>query len=256
MVWQAGQAADPGPKARNCLTGLQQHLVEDFTSIPGRAKIIGVHAPPIGPYPDWYDDDLLRGRKTYDSAAEARGPLNYGTKKPDGTIEKWNGHPLFAIRRNDDEFGTEADYGSFNDGTRRWFIKKVAESSSGVRVVLSGHIHRQGLYVTHVPGKEAGPIVAGQMLIRGVVEPAVHSASPPAVTVTPEGKRGPLYVNTTSAGPRGHLHLTKGRSYSADPGYAYLELSNDGTIGSVESRWLSQPANVVVHHREAELRAG
>jgi hypothetical protein len=65
-----------------------------------------------------------------------------------------------------------------------------------------------------------------------------------------------LYVNTTSAGPRGHLHLTKGRSYSADPGYAYLELSNDGTIGSVESRWLSQPANVVVHHREAELRAG
>src|SRR5205823_13257921 len=177
--------------------------------------------------------------------------------KADGTVEEWNGHPLFAVRRNDDEYGTEADYGSFNDGTRHWFIKRVADPRYGVRVVLSGHIHRHGLYVVHVPGKEKGPIVAGQMLVRGVVEPAVRGAAPPTVTLTPEGKRGPLYVNSTSAGPRGHLHPVNGRSYSADPGYSQLELSNDGKIVAVRFKWLSQPSNaVVVHEQEEVLQVG
>jgi hypothetical protein len=51
MVWQAGTASDPGPKARNCLTPIQQYLVSEFIEPPGNAKIICVHAPPIGPYP-------------------------------------------------------------------------------------------------------------------------------------------------------------------------------------------------------------
>src|SRR5262249_4818537 len=61
-------------------------------------------------------------------------------------------------------------------------------------------------------------------------------ARPPAATRTPEGKQGPLYVNTTSSGPRGHWHPSKGVSYTADPGYAHLELSADGAIQRVEFR--------------------
>ena len=35
MVWQAGAAADPGPKAKSCLTSLQQDLVSGFVKLPG-----------------------------------------------------------------------------------------------------------------------------------------------------------------------------------------------------------------------------
>jgi hypothetical protein len=45
-----------------------------------------------------------------------------------------------------------------------------------------------------------------------------------------------LYVNTTSAGPRGHWHPANGQSYYVDPGYARVELAQDGTIWSVEFR--------------------
>ena len=49
------------PRARNCLTALQKKLVEAFLKTNGKAKIVGMHSPPIGPWPDWYDDELLRG---------------------------------------------------------------------------------------------------------------------------------------------------------------------------------------------------
>jgi hypothetical protein len=112
----------------------------------------------------------------------------------------------------------------------------VADARSGVRLVLSGHIHRNGLYVVHVPDRKSGPAIAGQWLVRGVVEQAVRGARPPAVSLTAEGKLGPLYVNTTSAGPRGNWHPVKGQSYNVHPGYAHVELAQDGTIQAVEFR--------------------
>ena len=105
MLWQLGSAAHPGPKARRCLTSVQQHMVREFIGAPGSSKIIGVHAAPIGPYPDWSEHDMYRGRKTFDRPADARGPTNYATKRPDGTIEKWNGHPIFAIRPRSGDIG-------------------------------------------------------------------------------------------------------------------------------------------------------
>jgi hypothetical protein len=55
----------------------------------------------------------------------------------------------------------------------------------------------------------------------------------------PETKQGPLYILTTSAGPRGSFEerkLTKEeaeRKKTTDPGYARAELASDGTIKSV-----------------------
>lgn len=252
MLWQASEAADPGPKARNCLTALQKHLVKDFSESSGKAKIIGIHAPPIGPYPDWFDTDLLKGRKIYERPKEARGPTNYVTEKADGTREKWNGHPLFAVRPKGGAAGMEADYGSF-ESNRDWFIKTLAAPTSGVRIVLSGHIHRNGLYVVHVPATAKDSVLAGQLLLRGVIEQAVRGARPPAVTLTPEGKHGPLYINTTSAGPRGHWHPTPGQAYDVDPGYAHVELSDDGMIRQVEFRpaRMAQPSGLSAYEAEA-----
>ena len=261
QLWEAEAAADPGPKARNCLTSQQKRLVSMFTELPGKAKIVGIHAPPIGPYTDWSDDDLLRGRKNYDGTAVPRGPTNYAVRKPDGSNENWNGHPLFAIRPPDGALGMEADYNSLSNA-RDWFIRRMAEPKSGVRVVLTGHIHRSGLYVVHVPGADRGKAVAGQMLVRGVVEQAVRGARPPAVALTPEGKRAPLYVNTTSAGPRGNYYPRKNESAKLDPGYAEVQLASDGTIHRVDFRpqprpkKVKRPSRADVAKRQTSVPAG
>jgi hypothetical protein len=70
------------PRAKSCLTPLQQRLLADFNNGPSKAKVIGVHAPPISPFDDWYQVDLFTGRKTYKNPRTARGPSA--------------GHPLFA----------------------------------------------------------------------------------------------------------------------------------------------------------------
>ena len=105
-----------------------------------------------------------------------------------------------------------------------------------MRIVLSGHIHRNGIYIVHVPGGGKDSAVAGEMLIRGVVEKDARFARPPAVAVTPEGKHEPLYVNTTSAGPRGHLYPRQGEDYYIAPGYTHVELLDDATIHHVAFR--------------------
>ena len=242
-----GDPGGEGPKARNSLTELQKDLVERFTAQPGAAKIIGIHAPPIGPWSDWFDDELLRGVKTYEEHEKPRGSLGFGTQTPSGGIKKLNGHPLFAIRpaqvvSSDPVWGMDANYGSF-ERHRPWFIKRVGDQRFGVRLVLSGHIHRNGLFTAYVAGKHRGDL-AGQMLIQSVIEQAASGARPPAVAKSPveraDGKvkfaPGPLYINTTSAGPRGHLYATRGQCIYVDPGYACVELSNDGTIQGVTFR--------------------
>jgi hypothetical protein len=50
----------------------------------------------------------------------------------------------------------------------------------------------------------------------------------------------PLYVNTTSAGPRGNLYGDRWRGVA--PGWALVTLAADGTIESVSPRQLGLPA--------------
>ncbi|MEP6689607.1 MAG: S8 family serine peptidase [Gemmatimonadaceae bacterium] len=246
------EATDPGPKAGSCLSELQMSLVNNFLELPGKAKIIGIHAPPICPYDDWTEHEVLRGRKTYEDKRHARGPLGYATKRVDGGTEAWNGHPLFAVKPAHGADGMTADYNSFVK-RRDEFIMKVANPTAGVRLVLAGHIHRNGLYVVYVPGKSDGAAVAGLFLMKGVVEAATHGVHAPAASLTPEGTRGPLYVNTTSAGPQGKYIPRNGRRERVPPGYAHMELSPDGTIHGVEFRQLAPPPKCSVdHHRPGD----
>ena len=242
MLWQLETASAPGPKAKSCLTPLQRRLVTRFVESSGSAKLIGMHAPPIGPYPDWLESDMLAGRKTYSDKKSARGRTDYATQRPDGTVEPWNGHPIFATRPRNGDAGMDTDYGSFVR-EHDWFLKQVADPRHGVRAVFSGHIHRNGLYAVHVADASRGRELAGEMLVRQVVPPAVGGARPPAIVRTPDAFPGPLYVNTTCGGPRGHnmsrvpteAERTTG-GLSTDPGYARLDLSLDGTIQMVEFR--------------------
>jgi hypothetical protein len=233
MLWQASAASDPGPKARNCLTGLQQRFVQDFVGIGAAAKIIGIHAPPIGPYPDWYDGDLLKGFKVYDKSVEPRGPTNYVARRPDGSTRPLNGHPLFAIKPREAGAGVVADYGSFESG-REDFLKRVTAPGSGVRLVFSGHIHRNGLHIVHVPTVTTNLVQAGNMHMRSVTEALVRGARPPAVATIMEGRNGPLFVNTTSGGPRGNSHPALKQDAKVKPGYTRVQLARDGTIAGVQ----------------------
>jgi len=233
---------DPGsaagtPRPSSSLSDLQQRLIADFTAGPSRAKVIGVHAPPIGPYSDWYNVDLFTGRKTYKNPRTARGPSG--------------GHPLFANRPEGAPYGMTAERGSLVKGRER-FIKAVSDPRSGVRLVLSGHIHRNGLYLVHPATRDiyvSNPKdivreirLKGALLVRGVTPNLVRGSRPPAVTPTPEGRQGPLYVTTTSAGPRGSFEdraLTdqeRDAGKTTEPGWARLELRSDGSIQSVEFR--------------------
>lgn len=249
LPWQIKQAAQPGPKARNCLTSLQKKMLESFCSARGSAKLIGIHAPPIGPYPDWYDyPDLFTGKKIYESKTETRGPGNYGTKRPDGSVERWNGHPLFAIEPTTDgkNKGTVADYGSFQQG-RNWFLQKVSAPNSGVKLVLAGHIHRNGLYTVRIGQQKEGAALAGKMLLRSYL---VASEGVPkdymkrSIHSFQTLKSGfPLFVNTTSAGPRGDFYASKIKApdmpkggLSMDPGIALIDWQNSGLIDKVEFR--------------------
>ena len=149
-------SGDEGPVARNCLSKLQKRLVVEFTekssSGPiervGLARIIGIHAPPISPWDDWYDDELARGWKTPNPPGEwNRGLMRY-VETRNGRETK--GHPLFAFGPSkplvpDARFGMDASWNSFAK-EREWFVRQVSNPVSCVRLVVSGHIHRAGLF--------------------------------------------------------------------------------------------------------------
>jgi hypothetical protein len=246
MPWQVQASSMPGPKARNSLTVLQKRLVDYFVGSPGKVKIIGIHAPPIGPYTDWYDyPDLYNGRKFYAAGETAMGAKLYATRKADGTVEKWNGHPIFATAPSsgDDHYGEVADYNSFQK-ERSWFIEQVSKPNSGIRIILAGHIHRNGLYTIRVPAKQEGDAIAGKKLLHGLLVPS-QEINPKKMTYNLQTFpfRFPLYINTTCSGPRGSYYsrkmskkeITKG-GLTIDPGYSQISLSNNGTINRVEFR--------------------
>jgi hypothetical protein len=245
-------AADEGPNARNCLTDLQVELVKQFTDMPGAAKIIGIHAPPITPWDNWDDRELAAGWRDFDYGG--RGYPHYTRTTADG--RKTKGHPLFAIRPArgvvpDAVHGMDASYNTF-ERHRPWFIKRIADPRFGVRLVLSGHVHRRGLYVVFPAPENFGPTVAGELLMRSVQEAHTRGVRAPAASLLPVPRPGgqvgsplgPLYVVSTSVGPRGHVMPARGVHFYIDPGYTHLELANDGTIMQVTFRWMRDPPTV------------
>jgi hypothetical protein len=233
---QAKAAAAAGPKAKAGLTDNQKRLVEEFLKKDSAAKVLCVHAPPIGPYPAWTDDWLSTGRIEQPAGERLPGFRHYKTIYPDGTSRTWDGHPFYAVRPKDGAFGQEADYGSLQRN-RDWLIKELRNDDAHVRLVLSGHIHRSGLFVVYEPsGDQQQSVVAGQMMMKMVYPQQAVGASPPAVANQPGADHGPLYVNSTSAGPRGHRYASPGQEQYVDSGYSVIVLSSDGTIRKVEFR--------------------
>ena len=251
------EAADPGPKAIRSLSEVQKQMVERFASLDAPAKIIGIHAPPIGPWYDWGDDDLETGFKQY-RTRRTRGPVNYA-RRTAGQVTPLNGHPMFAIkpRRGPDgnTEGMTADYNSFMRH-RDWFIRRLAEPSARVRLVLSGHIHRNGMYGVRVATRADGEILDGEYLMQSVSHDEIRGTQSPAISHLKRSLRAPLYVNTTSAGPRGNYYPAEGQHLNVDPGYARIELMADGTISVVSFRRPVNASKATCDIRSARSRKG
>jgi hypothetical protein len=146
-----------------------------------------------------------------------------------GEKKRWNGHPFFAIRPPNACHGMVADYGSLVKGPDE-FIEKLIEPSHGVRAVFSGHNHRDGLHTLWRMGPQSGPQTNGRLRVRLVRAP-VKSVKPGSIL-------GPLWVNTTSAGFRGHYRPGPGEDYYVPPGRALVSVRSDGTIDVTEFRRL------------------
>ena len=147
-----------------------------------------------------------------------------------------------------------ANYGSFvhedkkRGDTRKWFIEKLS-ASHGVRLVLSGHIHRAGLltaqwknFEIRSEGQTEKPISVKTMVVQSVLPNEVQGVRAPLVRSqnNPGGPLpGPLYVNTTSAGPIGSEYIDGTVKRRDLPGYSIIHLSSDGTIEKV---WQGYPA--------------
>jgi hypothetical protein len=233
------EATMPGPKAEKMLTGLQKKMVEAFVSSPGNAKIIGMHAPPIAPYSDWTDQDVLAGVVTYDNDKFRKGPKVYKFRKLDGSIRF--GHPIYAMTPVADRahYGMTADFNSFEQN-RDWFIDRVTDPKSGVRVILAGHIHRNGLYfLQKLANNNPNTAIAGKTVVNGKLFPPLSSIR--TIGLTHFKKEFPLFLNTTSLGPRGSFYTRKltdaenrNKGLSIDPGYAMVDVTNNGGVNKVE----------------------
>ncbi len=244
-------------RAANVLSPLQEWHVTEFAQSPGAAKVIGIHAPPLGPDDMWSEEDLANGQKTFKSGEDSR------MRSPvDNKTIKVTQHTLCAVAPKGAPMGVAAVFGTFVQ-RRDWFVRKVSESASGIRLVLAGHIHREGLLVAYPPKDDHEA-----RLLRSVIYAEAsdkgrgvgHGMA--ALRRTKEAGQkdvetvrkfpSPLYVNTRSAGPRpnqfdpnrnhpGRDNQAQAHEYVA-PGWVTVELAGDGTIKTIASRELAEPS--------------
>ena len=248
-------------RAANVLSPLQEWHVTEFAGSRGAAKVIGTHAPPLGPNDMWSEEDLANGQRTFKFGEDSR------MRSPaDNKAIRVTQHTLCAIAPKGAPLGVAAVFGTFVS-RREWFVRKVSESTSGIRLVLGGHIHREGLLVAYPPtndkearllksvtyaeasdhGRDVGHGIAA-IRHKKVME-AGHEVE--RVQAFPS----PLYVNTPSAGPRPNLFSENrnlpdrdGQPLKHDfvaPGWIKIELTGDGVIKTVASRQLAEPSRTL-----------
>jgi 3',5'-cyclic AMP phosphodiesterase CpdA len=246
--WEADSASYPGPMAKECLTDLQKKMVEEFIAKPGRAKVIGIHAPPISPYSNWTDDMLNNSELRANEPTKTRGSVYMEriSPYPNGKSETWYGHRFLAIRPKDGMAGQEADYNSFVK-QRDWFIQRLHKQDAHVALVLSGHIHRNSVYVirpqpTPTPNtmliarKEPGATPSWRnwevSLKDNLLVQRLEATSVSSATYQP-----PLYVNTTSGGPRGNfMPKFPVNKINVEPGFAEFVVDNAGKVQLIKFR--------------------
>jgi hypothetical protein len=216
-----------GPRPKDCLSDAQIELFRHFARATGQASIVGIHAPVVGPWSHWFDDGLKNGTIRIVQSKDGKLVPVENKKLPKGiAVEekqlggkdagkttRYTEHPALVLRHEQYEpFAQIADYGAIVPH-REWLL--TALRNAGTDLVLSGHIHRRNLLVVE-------KLADGAQVIRNVPDADISTAPKP------------LFVNTTSAGPRGHDKATFGVSGRVDSAYAEIVITNTGKVASIE----------------------
>ena len=203
-------AGGDDPVAGDSLNEVQAQLVTHFLAQDVQAKILGIHAPLIGPNQYWPTDQLREGwvkRNGRRFPIVAMGnPNEHSTEFPagdqpaHGTIKLW----------------------------RFWLLQQLRDRR--VSLVLSGHLHRRAMFMIANPQK-AKP---HQDLRDGMALCLIESE----LNRFWYDHGPPLFVNTTCAGPIGHnVPFAGGPEVPVPPGYNEIQMENDGRVIEVKEKY-------------------
>jgi predicted MPP superfamily phosphohydrolase len=216
------------PNAMKSLSQEQKDIVEHFVEGKGRAKFFGVHAAVVGPWGHWYDNDLARSVVVLPHNPK----LQKGRHSPVATEgvpgksgpQRFTEHPALAVRHKDYEpFAQVANDGTM-DEKREWLIQKLRQA--GVQLVFSGHVHRRTLLTLEKKSD-------GALIVQFIDDGEISKAS-----------ALPVFVNSTSAGPRGQIRPYKDGSQLLESAFAEVKLSAGGKIVDITHRTISSPSTV------------
>jgi len=198
------------PVAAQSLSPDQKALVTHFVGQRAQAKILGVHAPLIGPNSSWPTDQMQTG-----SIKET------GLEYPiiamgDPAVEDTPFPPY-----------TRPAYGSIKNWLY-WILRQLRDNK--VSLVLAGHLHRHAMFVIANP-KKAKP---HQKLQDGMA-----LCFPAADLSTVWSDHGPpVFINSTCAGPVGHDVPIHGHpEEKVRPGYSQITIKNDGTVFQIQEQY-------------------
>jgi len=262
-----GIVIPPGlPNATECLTDGQKHLVEWFVGQQDKAKVLGLHASIVGPRPFMPADTLMRG--VLDPCPFCGGEADLNCSCFRFGIPQTVGHAVYPILAVNDppeeETPTPKTYMPLHGTIKRhrdWLINMLRKGGDGtdpVSLVLSGHAHRNSVFVIAKTDNYA--VGRGRQVIHAhgdIIDVGLFSVAgkreggnqvPPGTAIRIGDPKvfplrtaiiRPLYVNTTSAGPAGDSRPVSTRSSKIPPGYSEVVLESDGTITSVEHKYSS-----------------
>ncbi len=255
-----------GPKAKLCPTRVQMDLLEQVGRDPSKAKILAMHAPPIGPWGHWKDDDLARGRIRYngnDLGAVIDKLGITGKRQPllgrvlgahpsyfDGTDNE-RADALYRLRgANYDEpllqavadgvtfpaweYPTLAIRGDYEPLGREADYGSFREEGRRWMIPVLRHARFSLVLAGHIHRQNVlyidsvGKDLPPEWRGKLVVRSVELDRAPSA----PQ----PLFVNTTSAGPLGHRELAHGKYMVAASGYTSVRVAAGGAISKVEFR--------------------
>ena len=261
------------PLAGKALTDLQTSIVEWFVTLKGKAKIVGLHAGVVSPWPNWSDEALNVG--IVRPCPRCGGTTKNGlcgcryivVQKPDKTEYRLVGSRYIVVNipyqdkvdTDEDKFTLRAAYASIKQ-KRDWFINSIL---GNVSVVCCGHVHRNSLLVVLQPGKykiegqygktnrrqiieSDGTKIQANVLIReGNIQKYDYygGGNLPASTAVRIDDHGmlpkipqellPVYLNTKSAGPVARGRKKDGVPLREPPGYAEFVVESFGKVQSV-----------------------
>jgi hypothetical protein len=198
------------PVAGKSLNHVQAELVSHFIRQDVKAKILGIHAPLIGPYAYWPTDQLREGWVKRDGRrfpiVAMGNPEDYSTEFP---------------------AGDQPVYGSIKLW-RYWMLKQLRDNR--VSLVLSGHLHRRAMFMIANPQNAKPHQDLREGMALGLLENDLNSFW--------YDHGPPLFVNTTCAGPIGHdVPFAGGDEIQVPPGYAEIQMENDGRVIAIKERY-------------------